>query len=108
MAGGVWIRYHDVTFTAAGGATFTAPADGQTGVDPAQAVSFSPAASAQDYVVWIGTTAGGYDLGGVELGSSVTSFAPTGVPHGHRIYARVWTMSGGAWTRYQDSSYTTA
>jgi hypothetical protein len=107
MVDGVWVRYQDVGFTPSPGATFTSPTPGQTQVDPAGALTWTAFSSAQYYAVWIGTTPGGYDLAAVAVSPSSPSYTPTGLPSGRKLYARVWTMLGGAWARYQDLAFTT-
>lgn len=108
MIGGVWVRYEDTTFTAGGGATFTAPTDAQTGVAVSQPLTWSPVATAQEYAVWVGTTPGGYDVASAAEAPGTTSFAAGNLPHARKLYARVWTMVDGLWDRYQDISFTTA
>jgi hypothetical protein len=107
MVNGAWVRYQDVTFTAAQGAAFTSPAPGQTQVDPAAPLSWTAVSGAQYYGLWIGTSPGTYDVGLVGVPATSTSYTPTGLPSGRKLYARIWTMVGGTWPRYQDVSFTT-
>jgi hypothetical protein len=108
MVDGAWARYQDVTFTAGQGAAFTSPTPGQTQMDPGRAFTWTSASAAQDYVVWIGTSPAAYDLGAAEVSPTSTSYTPTGLPSGRKLYARIWTMVGGVWQRYQDVAFTTA
>ncbi len=108
MAGGAWVRYHDVSFTAGQGAAFTGLANGQTGVDPNRTITWSGVGGSDNYALWVGTTPGGYDVTAVLLPGTATSYAPASLPSGTRLCARVWTMLGGAWVRYHDVAFTTA
>ncbi len=91
-----------------GGATFTSPGDGATAVDPAQPLAWTAVGGAQYYALWVGTTLGGYDVATGAYAPGTTSAALAGLPHGRKLYARVWTMAGGHWGRYQDISFTTS
>jgi hypothetical protein len=108
MVDGGWVRYQDVAFTAGQGAAFTSPTPGQTQVDPASAFTWTPASAAQNYVIWIGTSPGAYDVSTAAAPPSATSYAPTNLPSGRKLYARIWTEVAGAWPRYQDVAFTTA
>ncbi len=108
MVGGAWVRYDDMSFTTSGGATFTAPGNGQTGVDASRPLTWTAASGAQYYAAWVGTTPGGYDVASAAVPPGSTSYAPANLPHGRKLYARVWTMVDGLWDRYQDISFTTA
>ena len=108
MVGGAWVRYDDMSFTTGGGATFTAPSDGQTGVDVTRPISWTAVSGVQYYATWIGTTPGAYDIASQAFAPGTTSYVPANLPHGRKLYARVWTMVDGLWDRYQDISFTTA
>ncbi len=108
MVGGTWARYQDVSFVATGGATFTSPGDGATAVDPAQPLAWTAVGGVQYYALWVGTTLGGADVATGAYAPGTTSAALAGLPHGRKLYARVWTMVGGHWSRYQDISFTTS
>ncbi|MGI8802705.1 MAG: hypothetical protein ACR2KV_11120, partial [Solirubrobacteraceae bacterium] len=105
--GGAYPRYDDVAFTPGQGATFTNPLNGQTHVDPTQPLTWSPVAGAQSYALWMGSTPGSYDLGSAQTDGSTTSHVMAGLPSGRTIYARVWTMHDGAWSRFQDVVFVT-
>jgi hypothetical protein len=108
MVGGTWARYQDVSFVPTGGATFTSPRDGATAVDPAQPLAWTAVGGVQYYALWVGTTPGGTDVATGAYTPGTTSAVLAGLPHGRRLYARVWTMAGGQWGRYQDISFTTS
>lgn len=108
-AGGVW-RYVDSTFSAAASAPLTAtvtfPADGAVNANLLQPIQWTSVASKQAYYLYVGTTAGAFDL--VNTGEiQQTSYLAANLPAGQTLYARLWTKAGNVW-RYTDSTFTVA
>jgi hypothetical protein len=109
---GSW-TYEDVAFTVAAGssantAQLTSPAAGATGVGSSQTFAWSGVGSAQDYVLTVGTTLGGYDVANSgTLAGSTSSYTASGLPAGRTLYARLYTLAGGTWTD-EDITFTTA
>jgi hypothetical protein len=106
---GAWRVDQDISFTTAPGLTaaFTYPINGATGVDYSKPFTWSAAAGAQRYNVYLGTSQGALDIAGSgEL--SGTSWTPTHLPSGSTVWARLWTEVNGAWRVDQDISFTTA
>ena len=106
---GVW-NYQAITFTAAvGQGRFTYPVNGQLGVDTTKAFTWSTIPGAQGYVVIVGTTLYGADLGssGV-LSPSVSSFNMADLPSGPVVYATLFTEVNGNWNRYQVIGFVSA
>jgi hypothetical protein len=102
--------YQAITFTAAvGQGRFTYPVNGQLGVDTTKAFTWSTIPAAQGYVVIVGTTLYGTDLGssGV-LSPSVSSFNMADLPSGPVVYATLFTEVNGNWNRYQAIGFVSA
>lgn len=110
--GGSW-TYEDVTFTAAAAssantAQLTYPAAGATGIGSSPTFTWTGVAGAQDYVLTVGTTLGGYDVANSGmLAGTATSYTASGLPAGKTLYARLYTLVNGTWTD-EDISFTTA
>jgi hypothetical protein len=103
---GVWVGYQDVTFTTMGqGAAFTSPTEGD--VAQTTRLSWSQAASADMYGLWVGTAKGTADVASLHLSTAASSYDVPAMPVGRTLYARVWTRVNGVWARYQDISFTT-
>lgn len=61
---------------------------------------------ATKYQLYIGTTAGGYNLKNVS--TTGTSLSVSGLPRGGvKLYVRLWTQVNGTW-KYVDHSFTSA
>lgn len=97
------------TYTAANipaaAATITSPANGSTFNSSTVTFTWSPGARVTDYTLWVGRTAGGYDLfkKSLKLERTVTlSNLPAG---GTPIYVRL-ICKMGATTSYSDYTYT--
>ncbi len=103
---GAWAGYQDVSFTTDGqGAVFTSPTGGQ-GAGTTR-LSWSTVSGADQYGVWVGTTRASADLASTHLSNATSSYDISALPAGQTVYARIWTKVDGAWTRYQDISFTT-
>ncbi len=88
-------------------ASFTNPTTG--GVkDSTRPFSWTGVPAAQQYSLWVGTTPGGADLAGVYLSPSTLSYDVPMLPTGRTLYARLWTETNGAWSGYQDITFTTS
>lgn len=93
-------KYTDSWFTTGTGpmpATIITPADGQT-VSASAAVNFSwtPAAGALAYYLYVGTAAGLNDV--VNYGeTSVTTVSISGLPAARTLYVRMWTKLPNGW-----------
>ena len=86
-------------------AEFTYPLSGATGVSLAQPFQWTPAIGGQSYKLWVGTTPGGNDL--LDSGTLAgLSYSPATLPLTGTLYARLWTMIGGSWTRHTDIAFT--
>ncbi|MDQ6614273.1 MAG: hypothetical protein M3083_05910 [Actinomycetota bacterium] len=108
--GGAWTRYDAISFTVGLPADrFRYPMGGQTNVDSARAFTWSTVAGSQSEILVVGTAKFGTDLvfSGI-LAPSRTSFTTTALPAGKTLYATLFTEVGGAWTRYDAISFTTA
>jgi endoglucanase len=109
--GGSFTNYQDIAFTAAGGgeAVFTNPTTGQVAVDTTKPFTWSTVAAAQGYYLMIGTSLGADDLlnsGG--LAATQSSYETPLLPTGKTLYARIYTELAGAYTRYEDVTFTAA
>jgi len=103
--GSTW-QFNDYTYTASSGkAVITSPTPG-TGLSGTNVTfTWSAVASATEYWLDIGTTAGGYDLFSRGAGLA-TSQAATGLPSGGgTVYVRIWTAIGNVWL-YSDCTFT--
>jgi subtilase family serine protease len=92
-----------------GQARFTNPTNGQANVDTTQPFTWSPLAQAQGYVVVVGTTQYGSDLvnSGI-LAPTVTAAAVPALPTGRSLYATLVSEVNGAWTSFQNITFTAA
>ncbi len=107
---GAWTLYQDITFTAAAtSATFTYPLNAQSSVDTTRAFTWATAPAGQGYILVIGTTQHGTDLfnSGV-LSATQTSINVPALPTNRTLYATLLTETNGAWTLYQDITFTAA
>jgi hypothetical protein len=99
--------FNDYTYTAAmvSIATITSPAPGSTLTGGTATFSWTTAAGATSYQVWVGTAAGTHDLGVVSTTglSGVFNLPVNGIP----LFVRMWTLTGGAWY-FNDYKYTAA
>ena len=107
---GAYGQYEDITFVASigGRAKFTSPTDGQPAVDGNESFTWSTVAGAQGYYLTVGTTAGAHDvLASGELPASRSSYTPpAALPAGRTLHARIYTKLDGAYSRYNDITFT--
>ena len=112
LFGSTWY-YSDYTYTAAG--TLTQVPAAMSTPTPASKLSGASAtfnwnnASADYYVVWVGSTFGGNDIVAYPAGgTTATSIALSGLPtNGKTLYVRLWSLFGSTWY-YKDYTYTAA
>ncbi|MDQ6948035.1 MAG: hypothetical protein M3256_17645 [Actinomycetota bacterium] len=105
---GAW-GFQASTFTAAPGeATFTFPLNGQTGVDPTRAFTWSTVPQAQGYILVVGATQYGSNLvfSGMLPPTQSTYPTPT-LPAGKTLYAALFTKVNGRYSRVQSIKFTT-
>jgi len=93
----------------ANAALFTYPVAGATAVDTTKPFTWTAFASAQGYLLLVGTSQYGYNLvnSGV-LAASSSSFAVPALPTGVTLYGTLYTEVGGSWSRYQAITFTAA
>jgi hypothetical protein len=102
--GGKW-TYTDSHFaTGVGIAHLITPANGsQVAGYPAVQFSWNSVMGASDYVLWVGTAPGTYNV----LYDSTTSTSTSApIPPGQTYYVRMWTLVGSTWY-YQDTTFNT-
>jgi hypothetical protein len=106
--GGAIQLHNDYTYTEATPAAgaITSPLPGSTLLSASTTFNWSAGTGGVTaYYLWVGTTAGGYDLAntGPFTGTSATVTLPTS---GATIYVRLWTfINGGAIQLHSDSTY---
>ena len=90
-------------------ATLTNPVNGQKAVDTSRPFTWNGVATAQGYILVIGTTPYGHDLvnSGV-LPPGQTAFNIPELPTGKPLYASLLTESYGTWTLAQSLTFTAA
>ena len=108
---GAW-HFNDYVYTASSSgvpspATITSPANGATLGGANQVFQWNAAPGATLYQVWVGNTAGAYDLGYFPpAGTSDTSTTVTGLPvDGRIIHVRLWSSIQGSYY-FTDATYT--
>jgi hypothetical protein len=104
---GTWVS-NDYQYTAAGAATITSPANGNTLIGTSTTFTWSPASGATGYLLWIGTQGvGSSDLYySAQKPASTTSYTFNRLPlNGATIYVRLITNINGNWVS-SDSHYT--
>jgi hypothetical protein len=103
---GTWV-HNDYQFTAATAAVLTAPTLNSTFTGPSATFTWTTAANASGYYLWIGSTAGGNNIYNSEE-KTVTTYTFTGLPtNGETVYVRLWTNYNGVW-RSNDYQFTAA
>lgn len=109
QVGTSWSSYTTASFSAAvGQATLTFPLNGQTGVDPTKAFTWSPLAAAQGYLLTVGTTQYGTNVvKSAILPATQTSYATPILPASKTLYATLYTEVNGGWSRFQAITFTT-
>ncbi len=105
---GAGYQAHLAALAAAGPATFTAPTAGQSGVDTTKPFTWAASASAQAYILVVGTKPFGTNLvnSGI-LPATQTAFSVPALPTGETLYATLLTKIAGAW-KYQAITFTAA
>lgn len=107
---GQWSTYTDTQFTVAYSSaklTYPNPRFFDPNVDVTQPFTWTPVSGAQAYALWIGTSPGASDvLSSGQLPSP--SYLTGALPVGGQLWARVWTLSKGAWTYLSDVPFTAA
>ncbi|MCP4349126.1 MAG: hypothetical protein GY795_26905 [Desulfobacterales bacterium] len=103
---GEWLYKADSTYTACNNSSSIAeilsPASGSTLSSTTETFTWSDA-GAEQYWLWIGTSAGGNDLGNLDQGTD-TSATVSGLPgNGETLYVRLWSKVGGEWLYKSDS-----
>lgn len=108
---GTFSRFQDISFTAAPGqGTLTNPTNGQTGVPTSGTFTWTAGTGAGvgGYYLVVGTTQGASDVVNSKgLSATTTSFPVTGMPAGRTLFARLLTKVNGAYSRFQDVTFTT-
>jgi subtilisin-like proprotein convertase family protein len=103
--GGTW-HYIDYTLTAASQAVsqkaqLISPAPGSTLTSSAVTFQWTGGVNVQQYWLYVGTSAGSFDLMNRDMGTQLST-AVTGLPtNGSTIYVRLHSHIGGAW-QYND------
>lgn len=82
-------------------ATLASPSDGSTLGGSSLNLTWNAAVGASKYIIWIGSSPGGYDLGAADAGTS-TSRSFTVPQDGGPIYVTLWSVINGT---YQSNSY---
>ncbi len=103
---GVWIYNTDQIYTACDmTAKIKSPAPGSALGSTTETFTWNDS-SASAYWLWIGTTAGDYDVYSANLGTD-TSVVISDLPgNGKTLYARLWTYVDGVWIYSTDQTYT--
>ncbi|MCP4349188.1 MAG: hypothetical protein GY795_27220 [Desulfobacterales bacterium] len=106
---GEWVFKADSTYTACNNSSSMAeilsPASGSTLGSTTETFTWSDT-GAEQYWLWIGTSAGGNDVGNWDKGTD-TSATISGLPgNGETLYARLWSKVSGEWVFKADSTYT--
>jgi YD repeat-containing protein len=88
-------------------AQLTWPTNGATGLDLSHLATWTSAANAQAYYLYVGTTPGAKDV--QDSGeTSRTDWPICGAPTGRLLYARIWTKVNSVWSYSPDISFTAA
>jgi uncharacterized protein YkwD len=87
-------------------ASMTSPVPGSTLASTSATFKWNGVSGATKYQLYIGTTAGGYNLKNVV--TTGTSLSVSGLPRGGgKLYVRLWTQVNGTW-KFVDYTYTAA
>ncbi len=106
---GAWL-YNDYTYTAASGggggstkATVTNPSDNGTLGGASQTFTIDRGTNVTSIAIWLGSTAGSYNLGYATI-SSGTTYSATGLPtDGSTVHVTLWSQMSGSW---ESNAYT--
>ncbi|MCP4127705.1 MAG: hypothetical protein GY753_11655, partial [Gammaproteobacteria bacterium] len=103
--GGEWL-HNDYTYTACNmTAGIQSPASGSALGSATETFTWNDSGAA-GYWLWIGTSAGDYDVYSGNLGTN-TSVTVSELPaNGETLYARLWSQLDGAWIYSTDYTYT--
>ena len=86
-------------------ASITSPTSGSTISSPSTTFSWSSASGADEYFLYVGTSAGSNNIYGRSQGLS-RSASVSNLPSNRTVYVRLWTRDGNVW-RYNDYTYRT-
>lgn len=81
------------------------PAAGQQSLEFSQPFRWSPAASADAYFLYVGTSPGVCDVWGTGETTGTSASVPSWLPAGTTLWARIWTLAGGSWKYGTDVSF---
>jgi hypothetical protein len=106
LVNGVWLS-RDYTYTAlAGPAQITSPANGSALTNSTITFTWSGAAGATQYYLWVGSSAGANDLAIQDRGTNLNGTV-SGLPvDGRTLFVRLWSLIG-TW-QSNDYTYTAA
>jgi hypothetical protein len=106
LAGG-WTVQDTATYNAASPAQITSPAKGSTLAGAAATFTWTSETGGTAYQLWLGSTAGGFDIDYSSTNGLQTSFSnlPT---DGRTIYATLYGYANGVWTVQDTATYTAA
>jgi hypothetical protein len=99
-------EYYDYTYNTGTGpkATMISPAPGSVLTSTLVTFTWTPGAGVSQYILYFGTTPGGWESGVVNAGTT-TSCTPTLPASGAAVYVRLWSSYGGVWV-FTDYTYT--
>jgi hypothetical protein len=110
LINGAW-QYYDYTYKAftvtstATKAQITSPTPGSTFSSSSVAFTWSTGSGVTDYWLYVGNSAGAYDIYGGEQGTAL-SHTVSGIPtDGRTIYVRLWSNLNSGW-QYNEYTYT--
>jgi hypothetical protein len=104
------IRVNDNGGTDLGGvaaAEMQTPPDGSTLTSASQTFRWNSGSGGEQFVLALGTTAGGDDIASVDASSNLSTTVNNLPTNGRQIFARLYTRIGGDWY-YNDYSYRAA
>ncbi len=103
---GAWVSDTDYTYTACDRmAEIQSPTPDSTLGSATQTFTWNNS-GASGYWLWVGTSAGGYDIYSANLGTG-TSVTVTELPaNGETLYVRLWSEVDGIWKYNTDQTYT--
>ena len=109
MFNGTWSQYNDYTYTstiATGSkAKLTSHAPGATLTAASTTFTWDAGIGAEEYVLWIGSSPGTYDLYAASESLRTTQSVTLPVD-GRPIYVRLWSKFNGTWTQYNAYTFT--
>lgn len=78
-------------------ATMSSPTPGTTLSGASVSFSWSTGTNVTKYALYVGTTAGGFDLFSQNLGTSLSTTVPNLPTDGRAVYVRLWSLVQGSW-----------